>query len=633
MYRRLFAIAAGVLLVGASPAAALNASQPGIVSKVPAEGTPAVLDGVVNAVAQVGNTVIVGGQFTRVMEAGGHVLPRTDIFAFDATTGLVDPAFAPSIANGLVSTLSVGPDGRSVFAGGTFDTVNGQPEKRLVKLSLTDGSIVPAFQAALMGSWVEDSDVRGNTLYIGGAITSVNGVARGRFAAAQRDDRRGRSERRARLHRQAGRQAARGALRHQPRRHEAGRHRDIHQGRRPRSRPDRDDRPVDDPGIGVVVADRRLHARLRDPVRHLHPRRQLRAGRLVLRRRRHRRLVRRRERRRPVRLRPAVGERRDRSRPAPDVGGLHRRRQPDAGGRDRIGDLRRRAPALPEQPVRRRHRRAGRRRAGWASPPSIPRTASPTRGTPAATRAARACGRSSGRRTACGSEATPTTSTSPTTRGSRSCPWPAGRASRPRLRASSPGTSTRSATEHRRCGAASTAPSPGRPRAVTGLGLASANIRGAFMLSGQLYLAWSDGHMDVRTFDGADVGDAEGDRPARAHRRPAAGVEAHGDVLRRRAAVLHRERQPPPLLALVRAAGPDRRAPSGSSPRGNLDWSGVRGMTAGGGPHLLRARRHAVRGGLHRGRARARHRDGRSAARRSATARCGPAAGCSSPSP
>ena len=63
MFRRLFAIAAGVLLVGASPAAALNASQPGIVSKVPAQGTPAVLDGVVNAVAQVGNTVIVGGQF------------------------------------------------------------------------------------------------------------------------------------------------------------------------------------------------------------------------------------------------------------------------------------------------------------------------------------------------------------------------------------------------------------------------------------------------------------------------------------------------------------------------------------------------------------------------------------------
>src|SRR6478736_3026863 len=119
MYRRLFAIAAGVLLVGASPAAALNAAQPGIVSNIPAQGTPAVLDGVVNAVVQVGGQIVVGGQF----------------------------------------------------------------EKRLVKLSLADGSIVPGFHAALMGSWVEDSDVRGNTLYIGGAISSVDGTARGRFAA------------------------------------------------------------------------------------------------------------------------------------------------------------------------------------------------------------------------------------------------------------------------------------------------------------------------------------------------------------------------------------------------------------------------------------------------------------------
>ena len=44
MFRRLFAIVAGVLLVGASPAAALNTSQTGIVSNVPSEGTPAVLD-------------------------------------------------------------------------------------------------------------------------------------------------------------------------------------------------------------------------------------------------------------------------------------------------------------------------------------------------------------------------------------------------------------------------------------------------------------------------------------------------------------------------------------------------------------------------------------------------------------
>lgn len=181
--RRVIAIAALALLVGAPPAAAVNSAQPGIVANEPAAGTPAVLDGVVNAVAQIGGRIVVGGSFTRVMEPGGHVFQRTGIFAFDPATGLVDPAFDPTLANGIVSTLAAGPDGGSVFAGGTFDTVNGQPEKRLVKLSLADGSIVPGFQAVLSGSWVEDSDVRGNTLYIGGAFTSVNGVTRGRFAA------------------------------------------------------------------------------------------------------------------------------------------------------------------------------------------------------------------------------------------------------------------------------------------------------------------------------------------------------------------------------------------------------------------------------------------------------------------
>jgi hypothetical protein len=41
---------------------------------------------------------------------------------------------------------------------------------------------------------------------------------------------------------------------------------------------------------------------------------------------------------------------------------------------------------------------------------------------------------------------------------------------------------------------------------VAGTGLASAKIRGAFMLSGRVYAAWSDGHLDFRTFDGVTAG-------------------------------------------------------------------------------------------------------------------------------
>ena len=103
------------------------------------------LDGVVNAIAQVGNTVIVGGRFTRVMEAGGHVLPRTDIFAFDATTGLVEPSLRPH-GRKRRGQHALGRARRRVgrFAGGTFDTVNGEPEKRLVKLTWPTARSFPA---------------------------------------------------------------------------------------------------------------------------------------------------------------------------------------------------------------------------------------------------------------------------------------------------------------------------------------------------------------------------------------------------------------------------------------------------------------------------------------------------------
>jgi hypothetical protein len=62
--------------------------------------------------------------------------------------------------------------------------VNGQTAKRLVKLNLADGSIDTSWKGVVsVGSWVEDSQVLGNDLYIGGAFSSIDGVARGRLAA------------------------------------------------------------------------------------------------------------------------------------------------------------------------------------------------------------------------------------------------------------------------------------------------------------------------------------------------------------------------------------------------------------------------------------------------------------------
>ena len=168
------------------PAAeATDAAQSVVVSATPVSFTPNIQDGQVNAVAQAGNLMIVGGTFTSVKaKKAATATPVHEIVAFDSQTGAIDTSFLPDIEGGEVSTISVAPGGQAVFVGGEFATVNGVAAKRLVKLNLADGSIDTNFKGVVsVGSWVEDSQVLGNDLYIGGAFSSIDGVARGRLAA------------------------------------------------------------------------------------------------------------------------------------------------------------------------------------------------------------------------------------------------------------------------------------------------------------------------------------------------------------------------------------------------------------------------------------------------------------------
>src|SRR5438105_853304 len=78
-----------------------------VVSADPVDWTPHVLDGEVDAVAQVGNLMVIGGTFTQVQDAsGGTTYVRPYLAAFDAATGAVDTAFAPTL-DGVVSALGV----------------------------------------------------------------------------------------------------------------------------------------------------------------------------------------------------------------------------------------------------------------------------------------------------------------------------------------------------------------------------------------------------------------------------------------------------------------------------------------------------------------------------------------------
>lgn len=172
------AVLTGVAGVG-PPAVAVNGDHGNqMVSANPADHTPHVMNGSVNAIVQVGGKIIAAGTFTSVSPAGtfGNTaddLARNRIFAFDATTGAIDPSFNPNLGG---SGNSLDTDGQYVYVGGSFSSVGGNSAvRRVVKLT-AGGQVVPQF-SAVPSSGVTEVVVRGGRLYVGGAFTSVRSGA------------------------------------------------------------------------------------------------------------------------------------------------------------------------------------------------------------------------------------------------------------------------------------------------------------------------------------------------------------------------------------------------------------------------------------------------------------------------
>lgn len=161
-------------LMGA-PAGAVSASHDQqLVVERPNTWTPHAMNGSVIAMVQVGNKIIAAGSFTSVSPADtfndtSDDLTRNRIFAFDATTGVIDPDFDPNLG-GPVNSLDT--DGTSIYVGGRFSSVGSDvARKRLVKLSPT-GSVDTAFRA-VPNKPVNEVVVRGDRVYVGGLFTSI----------------------------------------------------------------------------------------------------------------------------------------------------------------------------------------------------------------------------------------------------------------------------------------------------------------------------------------------------------------------------------------------------------------------------------------------------------------------------
>ena len=145
------------------------------------------IDGVAWGQLVVGDVVYVVGSFNSARPAGAPAgqqeVPRSNILAYDLTTGELIEDFAPTL-NGAGRSLALSEDGKTLYVAGEFDKVDNEWHSRLAAFDISHGhgTLISSFQP-VFSTTVKDIAVAGDTLYVGGYFTKVNNQQRTRLAA------------------------------------------------------------------------------------------------------------------------------------------------------------------------------------------------------------------------------------------------------------------------------------------------------------------------------------------------------------------------------------------------------------------------------------------------------------------
>ena len=164
------------LLLPVPPAQADTAPDgAGTPTTVAADALPTTqINGVVWTQVIVGNTVYVGGEFTRARPAGAAAgtseVERNNLLAYNLTTGVLSTTFAPSV-NGAVRSIVASPDGSRIYLGGAFTAINGVARYRLAAVTTSTGALVTSW-APQVNARVTTVGVSASTVYVGGAFSS-----------------------------------------------------------------------------------------------------------------------------------------------------------------------------------------------------------------------------------------------------------------------------------------------------------------------------------------------------------------------------------------------------------------------------------------------------------------------------
>jgi Concanavalin A-like lectin/glucanases superfamily len=145
-------------------------------------------DGIVWALAQSGGKVFAGGNFTAVRPpgaaAGSSEQPAVNFAEFDAATGAptgCSVSFTISTGTATVRALTVSPDGRTLYAGGYFDHVDGVHVNSLAAVDIATCTPDAGFHPQVNAT-VRTITATPDAVYFGGDFTLVNSQPRKRLA-------------------------------------------------------------------------------------------------------------------------------------------------------------------------------------------------------------------------------------------------------------------------------------------------------------------------------------------------------------------------------------------------------------------------------------------------------------------
>ncbi len=185
-------LGAATVLVAAGPASA-TFSPTGFTSN---DLSTWQTNGIAWAVASAGNTVFVGGTFTSIRPPGSPVgsnqQPALNFASFNAATGAPGSCkigFKNSTNTATVRALNVSPDGKTLYAGGSFATVtytvkgvaHTDSVASMVAIDIASCTRITTFHPAFP-TFVRAIASNSTSVFVGGDFKSVNGLTRNRIA-------------------------------------------------------------------------------------------------------------------------------------------------------------------------------------------------------------------------------------------------------------------------------------------------------------------------------------------------------------------------------------------------------------------------------------------------------------------